>query len=152
MKRKIYLITFCLFIFIIVISGAVLINRQTKKETQACFKNHCFEVELAIEPEQRSQGLMFREQLDLDQGMLFVFEKEGDYPFWMKNTLIPLDIIWINENKEIVFIIDNAQPCREATCSLLEPKKEAKYVLEINGGMAKKIGLAVGDKINFEIK
>ena len=64
-------------------------------------------------------GLMFRENMDSDRGMLFIFEKEGEYPFWMKNTLIPLDIIWINKDKEVVFISENAQPCEEGKPCLL---------------------------------
>ncbi len=93
---------------------------------------------------------MFREKLDLDKGMLFIFEEEGEYSFWMKNTLIPLDIIWINKAKEVVFISGNTQPCQEEySCSSINPGKNAKYVLEINAGIAEKIGLKVGDKITI---
>ena len=100
-----------------------------------------------------SRGLMFREKMDADKGMLFIFEKEGEYPFWMKNTLIPLDIIWINEDKEVVFISENAQPCNEEySCSSINPGNNAKYVLEINGGISEKIGLKIGDKANFLVK
>lgn len=99
---------------------------------------------------ERSRGLMYREGLDSDKGMLFIFEKEGEYPFWMKNTLISLDIIWINENKEVVFISENAQPCSEEySCPSISPGKNAKYVLEINGGTSERIGLKIGDKANF---
>ena len=69
----------------------------------------------------------------------------------MKNTLIPLDIIWINTNKEIVFIKENVQPCGESLCQSINPAKSAKYVLEINGGISKEIGLSVGQKANLEI-
>ena len=92
---------------------------------------------------------MFREKLDADKGMLFIYEKEGKYPFWMKNTLIPLDIIWIDKNKEVVFISANAQPCKEDYCPSILPPENAKYVLEINGGVSEKIGLAIGEAVDI---
>jgi len=150
MEKKIFLIVIPLFLASLVIISTLLQNYRTEKQNRACFKNYCFYIELALTPEERSNGLMFREGLDFKSGMLFVFEKEGKYPFWMKNTLIPLDIIWINENKEVIFISENAQPCKEYYCPIIEPTKNAKYVLEINGGISKRIGLVVGDKINME--
>ena len=64
--------------------------------------------------------------------------------------LIPLDIIWINENGEIIFIKENAQSCKDYFCPSISPDKKAKYVLEINGGIAKEIGLAIGDEVKKE--
>ena len=68
----------------------------------------------------------------------------------MKNTLIPLDIIWINANNEVVFISENTIPCEKDFCPSIEPVREAKYVLEINGGLVEKIGLKIGDKLEFK--
>jgi uncharacterized membrane protein (UPF0127 family) len=68
----------------------------------------------------------------------------------MKNTLISLDIIWINEGKEIVFIKEKANPCEEKFCTTINPLVAAKYVLEINGGLSRKIGLQVGEKISIK--
>lgn len=150
MEKKIVLIVISLFLASLVIIQAVSQNYRREKQNRVCFKNYCFYIELALTPEERSNGLMFRESLDFTKGMLFVFEKEGKYPFWMKNTLIPLDIIWINENKEVVFISENTQLCKEYYCPIIEPTKNAKYVLEINGGISKRIGLVVGDKISIE--
>ncbi|HIH36825.1 MAG TPA: DUF192 domain-containing protein [Methanocellales archaeon] len=109
-------------------------------------KDNCFYVELAATPDDRTLGLMFREHLDPDKGMLFIFEEEGVRPFWMKNTLTPLDIIWISEDQEVVFISKNTQPCKTDICPGINPGKKAKYVLELNGGISDKIGLSVGDK------
>ncbi len=92
---------------------------------------------------------MFREELDSNKGMLFVFSDEAKHSFWMKNTLIPLDIIWINENKEIVFISENNQPCVFDFCPAIYPDEKAKYVLELNGRTISKINLKVGDKASF---
>jgi len=130
-----------------------LISLRTDHPVSVCFENDCFSVEIADNSEEMSRGLMFREKMDADKGMLFIFEKEGEYPFWMKNTLIPLDIIWINENKEVVLITENAQPCqKDHFCPSFKPSETAKYVLEINGGISEKIGLKIGDKANFLVK
>jgi uncharacterized membrane protein (UPF0127 family) len=92
---------------------------------------------------------MFRGKLDLNKGMFFIFENEGEYSFWMKNTLINLDIIWINKDKEVVFISKNTQPCSSDSCLTFNSDKKAQYVLELNGGVTDKIGLNVGDKVIF---
>jgi uncharacterized protein len=107
---------------------------------------NCFDVEIVDTPESRQIGLMNRENLGDDEGMLFIFDSEGVYPFWMKNTLIPLDIIWINSEKEIVFIHENAEPLSLAS---INPGKNALYVLEINGGFARELGIGVGMKVEF---
>ena len=116
---------------------------------QVCINKNCFEVELARDNFQIEKGLMFREKLEQDKGMLFVFNKEANYPFWMKNTKIPLDIIWINENEEIVYISEFTQPCKTFFCPKINPQKNAKYVLEINGGLSKKSNLKLGDKVEI---
>jgi len=118
--------------------------------SEICFENKCFNVEIADTPEKRRAGLMNRESLAIDSGMLFTFEKEGIYNSWMKNTLIPLDIIWLNKDNEIIFIKENAQPCRTEQCETFGPEKKAKYMLEINGGLAEKIGVKTGDEIKFK--
>lgn len=147
MKRKTLLVIFLSLIFF----SAISLIFYAERKKQVCFKDNCFNVELAKTAEERSRGLMFRESLDSDKGMLFIFDKEGEYPFWMKNTLIPLDIIWINAKEEVVFISDNTQPCKEEfPCLSINPGKNAKYVLEVNGGVAEKIGLKIGDKISIK--
>jgi len=117
---------------------------------RVCFKEYCFNVELAADPQKRARGLMFREQLDNDRGMLFMYEEEQKSSFWMKNTLIPLDIIWINKDKEVVFVAENVQPCRQDPCPVIHPDKAALYVLELNAGLSDDMNLKLGDKMNFE--
>ena len=92
---------------------------------------------------------MFRKELAQNRGMLFIFEKEDIYPFWMKNTFIPLDIIWINADKEVVFLSKDNPPCKEISCLSINPQRPAKYVLEVNAGAIDKIGLKLGDKLGF---
>ncbi len=130
----------------------VMVLQKTfiKKRGKVCFKDNCFNVDISITLEERSRGLMFKESLDINQGMLFIFDKNDIHSFWMKNTLISLDIIWINEEKEIVFIKEMASPCEEKFCTTINPLVLARYALEINGGLSRKIGLQIGDKISIE--
>jgi len=141
-------VVFILFIFLIWLYHSMFSN---KAETgMVCFENHCFQVEIAKTPQKLKKGLMFRKDLKENQGMLFIFEKEDIYPFWMKNTLIPLDIIWLDSNKKIVYIEKNAQPCKENNvCLTITPDKKAKYVLEVLGGVSQKINLKIEDKASF---
>jgi len=116
---------------------------------QVCYKDHCFEVEVVKERAKRRMGLMFRESLDEDKGMLFVFDKSYPYSFWMKNTLIPLDMIWIDKNKEVVHIERNVPSCKMEPCPRYSPRKKALYVLEVNAGQAEKVGLQEGSLFEF---
>lgn len=149
MRKKITLILILFFAFLILTVLLISVYHLTRKQNRVCFKNNCFDVELAITQEEQMQGLMFRRSLDKNKGMLFIFNEEGLASFWMKNTLIPLDIIWINKNKEVVFINENTQPCKQDPCPSISPDKKARYVLEINDGISKEIGLKVGDSMEI---
>lgn len=105
--------------------------------------------ELAITPREREKGLMYRESLAPDQGMLFVFEEEDLYSFWMKNTLIPLDIIWLNSHRQIVHIEKNVPPCPGDPCPSYTPRYPALYVLELKAGQAEENGLKLFDQLSF---
>jgi len=116
---------------------------------QVCFEESCFEVEIADTTEKQQAGLMNRENLERNQGMLFIFDIEDKHKFWMKNTLIPLDMIWIDKNNKIIFIQKNAQPCKTEQCESFGPDENAKYVLEINGGLAEEMGIEIGEEIRI---
>lgn len=105
-----------------------------------------FDVELARTPEQQAQGLMFRGMLGDKAGMLFIFAQPNKVNFWMKNTLIPLDMIFADENGSIISIMRNRTP---EDLTPVGPSADVKYVLEINGGYAEKFNLKVGDIITF---
>lgn len=122
---------------------------QPQNISQVCFGSECFTVELALTPEQQAQGLMGRESLDPGSGMLFVFQEEGIYPFWMKNTLIPLDMIWMDSEGKVVYIGRNERPCGPLECPGINPGVPARYVLEINEGLAEKMGIEEGDYTVF---
>jgi uncharacterized membrane protein (UPF0127 family) len=107
-------------------------------------------IEIAAEEELRAQGLMYRDHLANDAGMLFFFPEEGEYPFWMKNTRIPLDMIWIDSNRRIVHITHDVPPCHVADCPNYPPHAIARYVLELAAGVAKQHGLKEGDVLRYE--
>ena len=106
--------------------------------------------EVAADSETRAQGLMYRDHLRPGTGMLFFFPEDGEYPFWMKNTRIVLDMIWIDSNKVIASIAHDVQPCQVENCPSYPPNARARYVLEVSGGVARAHGLKVGDVLRFE--
>ena len=106
------------------------------------------QVELAATPESRARGLMFRDKLAPDHGMLFDFVTSQPVGFWMRNTLIPLDMIFIDERGRIVRIHEQAQPRDERTIPSVFP---VRAVLEIAGGEAKRRGITVGDRVRHAI-
>jgi uncharacterized membrane protein (UPF0127 family) len=110
---------------------------------------HEFDVEVAENDEDRKQGLMYRKSMAQNQGMLFIFEKADIQYFWMKNTLLSLDIIFVDEGGKVVQVAHNAQPCFEKHCDLYSSMKLARYVLEINGGLANSLGLKEGDTVTW---
>jgi uncharacterized membrane protein (UPF0127 family) len=105
---------------------------------------HEFEVELAITPEQRQWGLMFRDHLADDQGMLFDFEKMQPVTMWMRNTLISLDMLFIDDEGRIRRIAAETTPLSDATIPSGEP---VRAVLELRGGRAAELGIRAGDRV-----
>jgi uncharacterized protein len=103
-------------------------------------------LEIADTPQKRMQGLMFRTSLDDRGGLLFVFDTEQKYRFWMKNTPISLDIIWLSTEKRVVHIEQNTKPYSEA---ILYPKEKAKYVVELKAGQVQERNLKVGARVLF---
>jgi uncharacterized membrane protein (UPF0127 family) len=110
-------------------------------------KGERFHVAIAADDESRSRGLMFVDELPRDEGMLFIFRQMAPRAFWMKNTRIPLDIIYLDSNLKVVSIIKNAKPCKTPRCPSYPSQRPAQYVLELNAGMSDQLGLVVGDSI-----
>jgi uncharacterized membrane protein (UPF0127 family) len=117
-----------------------------------CIRGVCFDAEIAVTAAERSRGLMYRDALARDRGMLFVFPEERRHQFWMKNTRIELDIIFIGADRRVVGISHRAQPCRTEPCDRYGPDANAAYVLEIAGGLAAASGFAPGDTVEFREK
>ncbi len=104
-------------------------------------------VELAVKSNERERGLMYRESLDDDEGMLFLFEEQERRAFWMKNTYLPLDMFFIDEDLVVQGIVENAEPL---TTSSRRIDKPTRHVLELKGGAARKLGIAPGSRVTFE--
>ncbi|TYB73818.1 DUF192 domain-containing protein [Bizionia saleffrena] len=115
-----------------------------KKGTDSIIK--VLDIELALTQTERDLGLMYRNELKDNQGMLFVFPDSQPRSFYMRNTHISLDIIYLDHNRAIVSIQREAKPMDESS---LPSESAAQYVLEINGGLSKKWNLEAGDKIEF---
>jgi len=125
-------------------------NLPLKKFVQIFLPNETsITAELAITDEERQLGLMFREKINYDQGMLFVFEEEGIHSFWMKNMKIPLDLLWLDKNKRIIHIEEAVPPCKRDPCPSYTPKYPAMYVLELKAGSVNENGLELYDKLDF---
>ena len=122
---------------------AIVLNTQ-KGKTE-------ISVDIADTTEERAKGLMFRKSIPQDYGMFFIFDEEKEENFWMKNTLVPLDMVFFDGNYKVVKIIHNAQPCRKDPCMVYSSDKPSKYVLEVNGGTGDKIGLKEGDGAQLNI-
>lgn len=115
---------------------------QTKENRELTFQ-----VEVADTPAKRELGLQYRRDLAADRGMIFLFPSESHHSFWMKNTPIPLDMIFISSDRKIVGIVEQAVPFSTDSRSI---PAASRFVLEINGGLARRHGIQVGDSISFQ--
>ncbi len=107
-----------------------------------------FQVEVVDTPETRARGLMYRTELAPDAGMLFVFERPADVGFWMRNTYIPLDMIFIDRHARVVHIHHRAQPHDE---TMISPGQPITHVLEINGGLSEALGIEPGHRMLIDV-
>jgi uncharacterized membrane protein (UPF0127 family) len=106
-----------------------------------------FVVELAKTREQKERGLMFRQDLAADAGMLFVYASDGEVDMWMANTLLPLDMIFFAADGRITKVAERTVPLSEATIGSDGP---VRGVLEVNGGTASRLGIKVGDRLTYK--
>ncbi len=120
---------------------------------KATLGDRVFFLEIADTPEERSRGLMERASLPLDQAMLFVFETEALWAFWMKNTLIPLDILWMSSTLEVVDIQTMyPEPGKtDAELTRYTPRGAARYVMEMNAGLAQSYQLSRGMRVTLHL-
>jgi uncharacterized membrane protein (UPF0127 family) len=115
----------------------LVVDSQTAK--------HSFEVEIADDPQERARGLMFRREMADEHGMLFDFGEEQQASFWMENTYIPLDMIFINEDGTVDSIAEQTTPLSRRSVVSDGP---VRYVLEINGGLSDELGIEPGDTVS----
>ncbi len=142
--RRFYIVTAILFLFCAVSFATTTFQ---KNGNSVLIGDNKIYVDIAKTQLQQQKGLCCREKLDANRGMLFVYDTPGEYKFWMKDTLIPLDMYWINAEKKIIYIEKNVQP--ESYPVSFGPNKPAQYVLETNAGYADKRGIKVGDFVTF---
>lgn len=133
-----------LLAFSAVASAQLRFDTQPLTIVTASGERHDFSVELALDPDQREQGLMYRKTMAPDAGMLFDFGEARAISMWMRNTLIPLDMVFIDDAGTITHIHEQAKPLSEAIISSQGP---VKYVLELNGGEASRREIHKGDKV-----
>jgi hypothetical protein len=119
---------------------------QDRLKIRSHGKTHRFTVEMARTPEEQSRGLMFRQSLGDDRGMLFPYEPPQQASFWMKNTLIPLDMVFVRADGTIGRIAENTVPMSLDPVPSIDP---VSAVLEIRGGRAAELGLKEGDKVSW---
>lgn len=120
-------------------------------EPTVVLRGETFTVEIADDPKEQARGLMFRDSMPADRGMLFLFDSEEPQAFWMMNTKIPLDILYFDSSWTLVGWSLNTPPCAQGSqfkqCPSYPSGAPARYVLELNGGVAEKIGAQLGDKL-----
>jgi uncharacterized membrane protein (UPF0127 family) len=110
-----------------------------------------FTVEIADTHEKQGLGLMFRDSMPADEGMLFIFPNEAFRSFWMKNTRIPLDIMYFNKDLEMVSVSADTPPCKVRNCPSYPSAAPAMYVLELNAGMAAELGVGPGARLKLDL-
>ena len=142
-------ISFSFFIFLYFILCCSSCQSQLAQDL-VCFQKQCVQVEVAQKPEELTRGLQLREKLAPDAGMLFVFPSSEKRRFWMKDTKIPLDLIWMDAARRVVYVKKNVPPCIEDPCPVYAPDQEARYVLEINRGAADTLKIQIGDTAAFQ--
>ncbi len=105
-------------------------------------------LEIARTDAEQMRGLMYREGIGENEGMLFVFDRERRYEFWMKNVKFPIDMLWLDSGFKVVHIEMDVPPCSAEPCPLYGPRKPARYVLELKANLSEKLGIGVGDVLD----
>jgi len=129
-------------------------QKQMKKTTTILAKTLTINADIASKASDRKKGLSNKESLPLNQGMLFIFDTKGRYGIWMKDMKFAIDIIWIDENKNIVDIVSDAPPQpgkKDSELTIYKPRGDSLYVLEVNAGLANLHNLQISDQVSFEL-
>ena len=123
--------------------------KEAEVPTVTMPSGRAYRVEIAATPESRAQGLMYRESLADGRGMLFLFPRPSVEGFWMKNCNFPIDIVWLDAGRKVIFVSAHTPPCKEDPCPTYGPKVESSFVLEIPDGAAAKEKAVVGSVLRF---
>lgn len=140
----------CLFAVLVLLAGCAKATSPGHKPVTVLLHGQRFSAELATDDAQRQRGLMMRQSLPPNHGMLFVFPRTDPQAFWMKNTLIPLDMLYFDAARRLVSMQLNVPPCQADPCPVYPSEAPARYVLELSGGTARRIGVQPGDELKIE--
>ncbi len=132
-----------------VLTIGALVPACAAKGPSVDLKGHSYSIEIAQDDASREHGLMDRTQMAADHGMLFVFQDDIPRAFWMKNTKIALDMLFFDADRRLVSVQHNVPPCTADPCPAYSSGAPARYVLELNGGEAQKIGVTAGDRMEI---
>lgn len=130
---------------------SVYSNKSELTHSQVIINDNIIWVEIAKTPEARSKGLMGREFLEIDEGMLFIFEEKRYHNFWMENMNFPIDIIWIEDNQIIDISKNVPVPINKLDIPLYRPLSEVNYVVEVNAGYTAANDIKTGDKVEIRL-
>jgi hypothetical protein len=139
-----------IFLGLLIIPLFLFFNKNSSKYTNVKIGNVTIKAEIADTLLKKGIGLMRKKHLPEDEGMLFTFDNDGFPSIWMMNMSFPIDIIWINNEKKVVHIVKDAQPCK-ITCTSYFPKKAARYVLEVNSNFTEKHNIKIGSTVEFDL-
>ena len=152
MKKALFIVLLSSLLLVSCVSNEPNLALETAENlSEVCINENCFLVEIVDTDKSRATGLMYREEMDDNRGMLFIFDDLAVHNFWMKNTLISLDMIWVDEDYKVIYVEKMAQPCEEDPCEVYGTNAPSKYVLEINGGLSDQLGINSGDILETKI-
>ena len=117
---------------------------------KVCFDKSCFKVKIAKTAEQRRIGLTQHKALGKNQGMLFLYPTKGFYSYWMKGMRFPIDMIWLDETRQIITLYEGVPPCFQETCPVFSSTKQALYVLELSAASISRLNLKTGRVATFK--
>jgi uncharacterized membrane protein (UPF0127 family) len=161
MKKRLFLFLIFSFIFFIFLAYFYQPNQNDVLNYQDLLKlndndfifidvgSKKIRAEVARSPLKREKGLSQRQNLEDNEGMIFIFEQEGNWSFWMKQMLFNLDIIFLKDNKVVDIAENMPYPLSENNIAVVSPKQKANLVLEVNAGLVKKCNIKIGDKVIF---
>ena len=136
----------------LIIGNEATSSSKGYRQTNVTVNGLMLAADISASNEQRTKGLSVKDALAENEAMLFVFDNEDEHTFWMKDMKFPIDIIWINDNKTVVHIEHNLQPCGYGLlCPTYKPGQDSLYVLETVGGFAEKHDVVQGTRVQFEL-
>jgi hypothetical protein len=138
-----------MIILLLVLSAFLIYIFNERQHYKLKINDYTINLEPAITIEEKTRGLMHREYLSKDRGMIFIFDDSDKRTFWMKNTLIPLDMIFVDNENKVVDMKKNFQPCREEPCETYTSSQPARYVIEVNAGLTDELGIETGQVLEI---